>query len=75
MTSPNPGLCGRCAWVRRVGNRRGSTFFMCGLASVDGRYRRYPALPVLTCAGFEPEVDSDADHEDDDGIDTPLTPH
>jgi len=66
---PPPGLCHRCTWVRRVGNRRGSTFFMCGRAADDPRFPRYPALPVLRCAGFEPESDADSgtsDLPDDD---------
>ena len=54
MTGPPPGLCAACTWARRVGNRRGSTFFMCGRAKVDGRFPRYPALPVIRCPGFEP---------------------
>lgn len=51
--SPGPGLCAMCANVRIVGNRRGSTFFLCGLAEVDRRFPKYPPLPVLRCPGFE----------------------
>jgi len=47
------GLCLSCRWMRRVSNRRGSTFFRCGLADSDARFPRYPPLPVLTCAGYE----------------------
>jgi hypothetical protein len=33
---------------------RGSTFWLCRLAETDHRYPRYPTLPVVRCAGFEP---------------------
>ena len=52
--SPFAGLCPHCAHVRTVGNRRGSVFYMCELGKTDPRFPRYPALPVLRCAGFEP---------------------
>lgn len=55
--SRGPGLCGRCQHVRRVENRRGSTFYLCRLSEVDPRFRRYPPLPVLRCAGFKAEGD------------------
>ncbi len=48
------GLCGSCRWMRRVASRRGSTFFRCGRADSDPRFPRYPALPVLACAGYDP---------------------
>jgi hypothetical protein len=47
------GLCCSCRWMRPVTNRRGSTFFRCGRADSDPHFPRYPALPVLTCAGYE----------------------
>ncbi len=56
MTASDPdaiGLCFSCRWMRRVTNRRGSTFFRCGRADSDPRFPRYPALPVLACAGYE----------------------
>jgi len=28
---------------------------MCGRAREDPRFPRYPALPVLSCPGFEPK--------------------
>jgi len=65
MRGPPPGLCAHCSWVRRVGNRRGSEFFMCGRATEDRRFPRYPALPVLSCRGFEPaETPQDSPPED-----------
>ncbi len=47
------GLCFTCRWARVVTNRRGSTFYRCGLAETDVRFVRYPPLPVLRCSGFE----------------------
>lgn len=47
------GLCDACAHQRRVGNTRGSTFSLCGLARTDDRFPKYPRMPVLRCEGFE----------------------
>ena len=47
------GLCGRCRHHRKVGNRHGSTFYLCGRSATDARYARYPLLPVLRCEGYE----------------------
>ena len=38
---------------RRVENRRGSVFWLCELHTEDPRFRKYPALPVLECTGYE----------------------
>lgn len=46
------GLCDGCVHQRRVGNTRGSTFSLCGLARTDDRFSKYPRMPVLRCAGF-----------------------
>lgn len=48
------GLCDGCVHQRRVGNTRGSTFSLCGRARTDDRFPKYPRMPVLRCAGFEP---------------------
>lgn len=61
MSEPTPeqvlahraGLCGFCVHHRRVGNRRGSIFWMCERSRTDARYPKYPPLPVRTCPGFE----------------------
>ncbi len=37
-----------------VGNTRGSAFSLCLLAKTDPRFPKYPRLPVVECAGFEP---------------------
>ena len=50
------GLCATCVWMRTVSNRRGSVFYRCRRADDDPRFRRYPALPVLTCPGYEPST-------------------
>lgn len=50
---PRVGLCAGCRHHRVTGNRRGSRFFLCERSSTDARFRRYPPLPVLECAGFE----------------------
>jgi hypothetical protein len=50
----NAGLCPGCAHSRRVDSARGSTFFLCELSRTDPRFPKYPRLPVLTCAGYQP---------------------
>lgn len=52
MASVFPGLCGECAHARVVDSGR-STFYLCQRAQTDPRYRKYPALPVLACPGYE----------------------
>ncbi|MCK9248977.1 MAG: hypothetical protein M0P31_08370 [Solirubrobacteraceae bacterium] len=42
-----------------IGNTRGSRFSLCGRSKVDERFRRYPPMPVVACAGFEPPDDRD----------------
>jgi hypothetical protein len=49
------GLCATCAHVRVQRNDRGSEFLRCARAESDSRYRKYPPLPVLICAGHEPK--------------------
>lgn len=53
-----PGLCGRCSHGRAIRSGRGSTFWLCGRSASDGRFARYPALPVLACPGFEDAADA-----------------
>jgi hypothetical protein len=50
--SIDPGLCGDCRHARTVRGAR-STFWICGRAASDPSYPRYPALPVITCPGYE----------------------
>jgi hypothetical protein len=47
------GLCGQCAWSRRV-PAAVSTFIMCTRALTDAAFAKYPPLPVRACRGFEP---------------------
>jgi hypothetical protein len=39
--------------MQRVTSARGSTFYLCRRSFVDPRFPRYPAIPVMACAGFE----------------------
>jgi hypothetical protein len=48
------GLCATCRHARVVHSSHGSTFYLCQLAEVDSRFDKYPRLPVLRCAGYEP---------------------
>lgn len=50
---PSVGLCSICIHARRVANTRGSIFWLCDRALADPRFRKYPALPVVSCFGFE----------------------
>jgi hypothetical protein len=50
------GLCAQCQQCRIAGNARGSTFYRCARADSDATFARYPRLPVLRCAGYEPTV-------------------
>jgi hypothetical protein len=52
--APAPGLCGACRHSRVIETARGSTFRLCERSTTDPRFPRYPSLPVLECAGFEP---------------------
>jgi hypothetical protein len=48
-----PGLCASCVHLRLLASPR-SVFVRCGLAATDPAFPRYPALPVLRCAGYRP---------------------
>ena len=50
---PGAGLCARCLHARLVVSGRGSAFVLCERSRGDGRFPRYPPLPVRSCAGFE----------------------
>ena len=53
VVSVAPGLCASCVHAQMVTSSKGSTFLLCRLSMVDPRFSRYPALPVLRCAGYE----------------------
>jgi len=45
------GLCRTCRHAVVVSGARGSRFHRCLLAEEDRRYKKYPRLPVVECAG------------------------
>lgn len=51
------GLCAQCRHARLNQTRRGPVYLRCQLASVDDAFPRYPRLPVLSCAGYQPSDD------------------
>jgi hypothetical protein len=53
----NGGLCRTCAFARVIESTRGSRFTLCRCSEMDARFPRYPALPVLECAGYEKAAD------------------
>ena len=53
------GLCDTCAFHQEVRNTRGSSFSLCTRSREDPAYPRYPRLPVLSCAGYEPSGDAE----------------
>jgi len=48
------GLCLQCLHVRVIESARGSAFYLCRLSERDPRFSKYPRLPVLSCAGYQP---------------------
>jgi hypothetical protein len=54
MPRLDAGLCDGCRHQRIVKNTRGSRFSLCERSKLDPDYPRYPRLPVLECAGYEP---------------------
>jgi hypothetical protein len=52
----NAGLCAGCVHQKLVRNTRGSAFSMCLRHRTEPeRYPKYPPLPVLVCAGHQPQ--------------------
>jgi len=51
---PEVGLCRACDHARPQRSPRGSAFWRCGRAEREPGFLRYPPLPVVRCAGFEP---------------------
>ncbi len=47
------GLCRSCRHARQVPTTR-ALYWLCQLAAHDPRFEKYPRLPVLQCAGYEP---------------------
>ena len=57
MTTPPPlppaGLCGDCRWAA-VHAAKAASYLRCRRAETDPLFPRYPRLPVVACAGYEP---------------------
>jgi hypothetical protein len=49
------GLCGDCAFARRIESSRGSQFVLCERSRTDAAFSKYSHLPVIACAGYAPE--------------------
>jgi hypothetical protein len=49
------GLCVDCVHARRIESSRSSVFYLCLRSEHDPAFRKYPALPVRSCAGYKPE--------------------
>jgi hypothetical protein len=47
------GLCRTCRHARQVPTAR-ALYWLCGLAATDPGFTKYPRLPVLECAGYQP---------------------
>lgn len=48
------GLCVSCKFMRRIESDRESTFYLCQRSLTDASFAKYPRLPVLQCAGYDP---------------------
>jgi len=51
---PAAGLCADCQHARRVESSRQATFYLCKRSETDPSFPKYPRLPVIECAGYEP---------------------
>jgi hypothetical protein len=71
---PAAGLCDHCRHQRLVPNTRGSVFSLCERSRGDGRFARYPPMPVLSCLGFEERTDSDGGDDGEPGVSSPSGP-
>jgi hypothetical protein len=58
METPPGGLCDHCQNCKRIESPRGSVFRLCLLHDRDPRYAKYPRVPVLSCAGYRPAMDT-----------------
>ena len=48
------GLCASCRHARTIRSSKGSEFWLCERSTTEPeRFRKYPPLPVLRCAGYE----------------------
>jgi propionyl-CoA synthetase len=51
-----PGLCAGCRHAKLNETRRGTAYLRCARATWDDSLPRYPRLPVVKCAGFQPTL-------------------
>lgn len=51
--APGVGLCSLCTHSRQVVSGKASVFWLCERSRTDPRFRKYPALPVVECVGYE----------------------
>ncbi len=65
-TRERVGLCASCRFMLEQGTKRGAVFFRCARADEDETFKRYPAIPVLHCRGFE---DSGHERGEEPGMD------
>ena len=56
MTSKH-GLCVRCIHQQLIPSPKEIVYTLCRLALSDKAFRKYPVLPVLRCAGFQPAAE------------------
>lgn len=63
------GLCATCAHARVVATPR-SRFVLCEKSREDERFARYPRLPVIACAGYEPRTQGASDTSPESGPDS-----
>ncbi|HUF75834.1 MAG TPA: hypothetical protein VMM35_06130 [Longimicrobiales bacterium] len=61
------GLCASCSHHRLVVSGKGSRFHFCERSKTDPRYPKYPPLPVLRCAGWEPAAPEPLAADDGEG--------
>jgi hypothetical protein len=52
------GLCLSCRHADVITSSRESTFYRCRRSETDPTFRKYPALPVVACRGYEPDATS-----------------
>ena len=58
---PPAGLCDSCSHQQLVRTGRGSEFSLCRLSKTDARFPKYPPVPVVRCAGYEPQRQASLD--------------
>ncbi|PYV95724.1 MAG: hypothetical protein DMG89_20445 [Acidobacteria bacterium] len=62
IASAHVGLCANCFYVRLIKSERGSTFYLCARSRTDPSFPKYPRLPVIKCAGYQRETESNSEN-------------